>query len=287
MTVRRATLYVLLAACCFGSISVLTVLGRQGGATLLTILTFRYAIGALGLMVVSGGARAVRLPRARLLPLLLLGGIGQVIVTFTSLKSLDYIPAATLGFLFYTYPAWVTIFAALRGADPLTPVRVLALLLSLAGITLMVGNPFRSTLSPVGLALALGSAIAYALYIPLINRLQQGTTPAVASTWIVTGAALVLGAMAAATGELAFTLGAQSWAAILTLALAGTVLAFAVFLRGLDALGPVRTAIISTVEPFWTTLLAAVVLAQPLTASAIAGGALIAAAVGMLQGGRK
>jgi drug/metabolite transporter (DMT)-like permease len=48
-------------------------------------------------------------------------------------------------------------------------------------------------------------------------------------------------------------------------------------------LGPVRTAIVSTVEPFFTALMGAWLLDQPLTFTTLVGGALIAAAVILLQ----
>ena len=197
----RATLLVLVAAACFGSIAVLTVLGRQGGAPLLTILTVRYLFGSLGLMLVSGGPAKVRLPRPRLLALLVAGGIGQAIVTGTSLASLEYIPAGTLAFLFYTYPAWITLIAAVRGTERLSPLRAIALALSLTGIVLMVGNPFATSLPLPGLALALSSALCYAIYVPLLNRLGDGIPAAVSSTWITGGAFAILGAIAVAVGD--------------------------------------------------------------------------------------
>ena len=67
------------------------------------------------------------------------------------------------------------------------------------------------------------------------------------------------------------------------MALVCTVIAFMCFLRGLETLGAVRTAIVSTVEPFWGALLASLVLAQPLTVRTLAGGALVAAAVIILN----
>jgi drug/metabolite transporter (DMT)-like permease len=280
----RATLLVLVAACCFGSISILVVLGRAEGAPLLALLFWRYLIGSAGLLVVSGGPARVRLPRERMVPLLVLGGLGQAIVTGTSLGSLEYIPAATLGFLFYTYPAWVTLIAAVRGIERLTALRALALVLSLAGIALMVGNPFTSRLPLVGIALALGSALAYAIYIPLINRLGAGLPASTTSTWLTLGTAIILGAIGLATGQLEMlTLTPRAWGIVGILAIVSTVLAFTVFLRGLAVLGPVRTAIISTIEPFWTALLGALVLSQPLSRGVVAGGACIAVAVALLQ----
>jgi drug/metabolite transporter (DMT)-like permease len=62
-----------------------------------------------------------------------------------------------------------------------------------------------------------------------------------------------------------------------------TVLAFLAFMRGLGRLGPVRTAIVSTVEPFFTAVLGALVLGQAFGPATLAGGALIAAAVLLLQ----
>jgi drug/metabolite transporter (DMT)-like permease len=61
------------------------------------------------------------------------------------------------------------------------------------------------------------------------------------------------------------------------------VLAFIAFLRGLAVIGPVRTAIMSTIEPFWTALLGGLVLRQALGPRTLLGGVCIAAAVVLLQ----
>jgi drug/metabolite transporter (DMT)-like permease len=52
---------------------------------------------------------------------------------------------------------------------------------------------------------------------------------------------------------------------------------------GLMRLGAVKTAIVSTVEPFLTAVLGAIVLRQAITASTLLGGAMIVAAVVILQ----
>jgi drug/metabolite transporter (DMT)-like permease len=48
-------------------------------------------------------------------------------------------------------------------------------------------------------------------------------------------------------------------------------------------LGAVRTAILSTLEPFWNAMLAAVVLKQGITPMTIAGGSVIMGAIVLLQ----
>jgi drug/metabolite transporter (DMT)-like permease len=281
-SVARATALVAFGACCFGSIGVLTVLATRAGTSLDMVLAGRYLLGAL-LLGLAAGLSRVRLAPRHAAAALLLGGGGQAAVAGLSLSALRYIPAATLGFLFYTYPAWVAVFAVVRGSERVDARRVAALALSLAGIVIMVGSPWAAPMPLPGVLLALGSAVIYALYIPLLGRLQERTTPAVVSAYISLGAGLIFAVLAGIGATLTLRLAALSWLVIAILAVVCTALAFIVFLRGLAVLGPVRSAIVSTVEPFWTALLGAVLLSQPLTPATVAGGALIAVAVLLLQ----
>jgi drug/metabolite transporter (DMT)-like permease len=238
---------------------------------------------AVLLIVVSGGLTRVRLPAAKAMPLLVLAGGGQAAIAFVSLSALRYIPAAMLTFLFYTYPAWVAVIAAARRAEGLTRRRGMALALSLAGIALMVGIPGAGHLHPIGVLLALASALMYAAYIPLIDYLGRDLPPAVTSTYASGGAAVILIAVALLQGGLGMRFTPVAWGAIGTMAVVSTVLAFIAFLRGLAVIGPVRTAIVSTIEPFWTALLGGVVLGQALGPRTLLGGVSIAAAVVLLQ----
>jgi drug/metabolite transporter (DMT)-like permease len=159
---------------------------------------------------------------------------------------------------------------------------VLALALSLAGIGVMVGVPGTGdAASAIGVALV--SAFLYALYIPMIDHLGRDVPPAVTTTYICVGAAVILGVAAVVTGGLAVREAAIAWFAIGLLAVVSTVVGFLLFLHGLAVIGPVRTAITSTVEPFWGAFLASIVLTQPLSAHTLGGGALVAAAVILLN----
>ena len=280
---RRATLLILFSAGCFGAIAILTTIAIGSGARLIDVLVWRYVIAAALLVVVSGGPSVVRATGRRAIPLTLLAGGGQAVIAFVTLSALRYIPAATLTFLFYTYPAWVAVIAAVRGVERLTAIRCVALALSLSGIALMVGTPGSGGLHPIGATLALSAALLYALYVPLINRLGTGLAPAVTSTFAAGGAGLVLILASIPQGGPRLQLAPLAWASIVALAVLCTVIAFIVFLRGLAIIGPVRTAIISTVEPFWTALLGSVVLGQQLGPRTFAGGSLIAVAVILLQ----
>lgn len=275
----------MLGACCFGAIAIFVVLARRTGAPLTSILAWRFLIAAVLLTAAAGGVGALRIPRALAMRVLLIGGGGQALISFLALRALDHLPAGTNAFLFYTYPAWVAVFSFVSATERVDARRLLALAISFAGIATMVGTPWSETRAVplIGVVLSLSAAACYGLYIPTIGRMQEGIRPTVMSAYVAFGAGVIHVITGAVTGTLTAQLEPAAWASIAGFAIIGTAIAFLFFLRGLAVLGPVRTAIVSTIEPFFTTLLGALILTQPLPSSTLAGGALIALAVILLQ----
>ncbi len=312
----RATLFVALSACSFGSIAPLTVIATRGGAALPAVQGWRYLTSAIALSLVAalwrrreagtlarratggGGGDAAPPPRGASHPtpvpapapvppwwhprILLVAGGGQALVATLALSAVRFIPAATAGFLFYTYPAWVALLAAVRGDERLDRRRVAALVLALGGVAAMVGAPAAGAIHPAGAALALGAAVWYALYIPILGRLQHARAPLDVAQAIAWGGAACFVGFAAARGALLTHVDRTVVGASMLQGLLSTV-AFLGFLAGLRTLGAVRSAITSTVEPFWTTLLGVLLLGQPAGAGLLVGGAGIVAGVVLLQ----
>ena len=278
-----ATLSLIGAAFGFSTITIFTTLLTRAGTPLLMAMLGRYVFASIVLVPMAGGFAAIRLPRARVVQLAGIGGLGQAVIAFLSLTALNYIPAATLVFLFYTFPAWVALRAALLRTEPLTGLRLLSLALSFAGVAVMVGWPGTAAVHPLGAGLALSAAVVYALFIPLIDRLRAGVSAVVATAWVALGAIVIFLVSSVATGQLAIPSVPLSWLWLVGLGTISTAGAFTLFLRGLAVVGPVNTAIVTTAEPFFVAILAALVLGQPITPQTIVGGSLIAIAVLVLQ----
>ncbi|HEY5546717.1 MAG TPA: DMT family transporter [Gemmatimonadaceae bacterium] len=278
-----ATLSLIGAALGFSTIAIFTTLLANAGTSLLTAMTGRYVFASLVLIPVAGGFTAMRLPRARVMQLAGIGGLGQALIAFLSLSALAYIPAAMLVFLFYTFPAWVALRAALLRTEPLTGSRLFSLALSFGGVAVMVGWPGSQAVHPLGAGLALSAALVYALFIPLIDRLRAGVSAVVATSWVAIGATLIFLVAALVMRDLSIPSAPISWLYMLGLGIVSTALAFTLFLRGLEVLGPVHAAIVTTAEPFFVAMLAALVLGQPITIQTVVGGSLIATAVLVLQ----
>jgi drug/metabolite transporter (DMT)-like permease len=288
------TVYTLLAALGFGAVSTLTSIALAERAGLWNVLMWRYVIGAVVMVAFVGTQHYPRMPRRESMRFIAIGGGGQALLVGLALSSLKYITVAKLGFLFLTYPAWVTLVQAVRGAERLTARRFLALALSFGGIVVIgagtaAAGPAGDTVFRVsglewkGVALALGAAVVYGVYIPTMQYLQKAHPVPVTSAYAKIGSAICFLLIASGTQQFTLSLTVTAWEAILALTLFSTVLPSVFFLMGLMRLGPVRTAIVSTIEPFFTAVLGALVLLQPITPSIILGGAMIAAAVVVLQ----
>ncbi|HEX6316192.1 MAG TPA: DMT family transporter [Gemmatimonadaceae bacterium] len=278
-----ATLSLVGAAFGFSTIAIFTVLLDRAGTPLLSAMLGRYVVASLVLIPVAGGIAALRLPRRRIAQLAGIGGLGQSLIAFLSLSALEFIPAAMLVFLFYTFPAWVALRAAILKAEVLTGARLFALFLSFAGVGVMVGWPGTAAVHPLGAGLALSAAVVYALFIPLIDRLRTGVSAVVATSWVAIGATLIFLVAAVVMRQLTMPTAPMAWIHIIGLGTLSTAVAFTLFLRGLQAVGPVMAAIVTTTEPFFVAILAALVLDQPIQPQTVAGGSLIAIAVLTLQ----
>jgi drug/metabolite transporter (DMT)-like permease len=277
------TAYTLLAALGFAAVSTLTSIALAERVALYNVLTWRYVLSSVVLVVFVGARGYPRMPPREAMRWIVIGGGGQALFVAMALSSLRYIPVATLAFLFYTYPAWVTIVQAIRGAERLNPRRALALALSFAGVVLINVAPAAGGFALPGVALALGAAMVYGVYIPTMQALQKTHPVPVTSAYAKIGSAVCFLVLVSAQRTFAVSMSETAWGAILALTIFSTVLPSVFFLMGLMRLGPVRTAIVSTVEPFLTALLGAVVLRQVIQPNILLGGALIVSAVVLLQ----
>lgn len=204
--------------------------------------------------------------------------IGQ---SFSYLTSSVRIPIATTSILLYTYPAIVTVLARLFLKEPFTRIKVLSLMLALAGTVLTLGAP-QAANDVLGIAYGLAAALIYSTYIIIGAKAQQGISPQRSSALITLSAGLLSGLYGAATGQLQLALSGTAWLSVVALAVLSAALPIVFFLMGLERIGASQASIISTSELASTAIFGAVFLAQPLNPLQSVGGALIFFAVILL-----
>jgi drug/metabolite transporter (DMT)-like permease len=274
------------SAASFGAMGIFGKLAYDAGVGVLSLLVVRFILASLILAAANGARRPrPRLPPRRLvLAALGLGAIGYAAQSGLYFTALTRIDAGLCALALYIYPSLVTLGAVALGRDRLDRVRVASLLMAFAGLALVVFVGSPADVDGLGVALALGAAVAYTGYILISDTLvSDRVDPLELSGFVCAGAATSFALAAAVSGEASFTFDAVGWLWLGAIALVSTVLAIVLFFGGLARVGPSRASIISTIEPLVTVVLAAIVFGEALTAIQLVGGALVLGSVVMLQ----
>lgn len=272
----HGALLVAVSAAAFGALPIFARLAYAADVDLYGLLVVRFAVAAAVLALIAA-ARRVRWPRGGVLAAVLamgaLGYTGQSFLYFSALKHAD---ASLVALLLYSFPFMVAVLAALFLGERLDGARIGALLVASAGLLLTIGGGHGTAL---GIALGLGAAAVYAVYIVVGSRLLRDVEPIAASSLICTAAATSYAAIAAGRGlagmPAQWPSTTAAWMPVLALALVSTVLAIAAFFAGLRRLGATLTSVLSTLEPVVSIGLAAAVLGERIGPLQALGGAVV------------
>jgi drug/metabolite transporter (DMT)-like permease len=274
---------VLVSACAFGAMAILARGVFAAGGNVPGLLLARFAIAGAILAVVMVALRR-RWPRGR--PLLVavgMGAIGYAGQAACFFSALHYASAGLVALLLYVYPTLVVILSAIFLGERLTAARVALLVLGFAGLALMLGGGSGTA---TGVALGLGAAAIYSVYI-LVGARELARTDALASTTVICLAAAATFAIAWPITGPKFPGTWWGWTALAALAVVGSVVAILAFFEGLKRVGPSTASVVSTFEPVFTAALAWIVLGEGLAAAQLAGGAMVLASAAMLAGTRR
>lgn len=241
------------------------------GADVHGVLLARFTIAAALLTLLMVGTRRAW-PRGRpLLVAILMGAIGYVGQAVCFFAALKHASAGLVALLLYAYPMLVCVLAAIFLGERLVPRTVALLLASFAGIALTLGGGHGT---PTGIALGLGAAAFYSVYI-VVGARELGTTDALAATTVVCLAAAAALALASLFHTPEFPATTPGWTAVAAIAVVSTVVAMIAFFAGLRRVGAPTAAVVSTLEPVVTVALAWLVLGETLSATQLAGGTLV------------
>jgi drug/metabolite transporter (DMT)-like permease len=271
-------LLIVISAASFGTLPIFTIYAYADGMDALTILFLRFTL-ASAVMVGILVARREPLPRGILLFLPTgMGAIAYVGQAFCYLTALKYASAGLVVLLLYLYPVFVAALSAVLLRERVTGIKMFALGLALAGTALTVG-PAGGQLP--GILLAALAALICSVYILVGTQVIKQMSVWQASTVIFASAGVMSGLLMCAKGpQLPAT--AAGWWVVAAIGLIATVVPVVTFLAGLSRIGPTNAAMLSTLEPVVTVVLAALLLGQALKPLLLLGGGLILVAVVLL-----
>ncbi len=249
--------FVFLAAGCWALIGPLAKFGLQSGLSPQEIAFWRAAFGAACFCAHAGitGLFKVKLKEKIIFSLF---GVVGIAVMFSSYQiAVREGGAALASVLLYTAPAWVTIFSRLFFAEPLTRIKLIALVLAMCGATLAVlsggglANTTGAGVSALGIACGLLAGFTYSLHYVFTKRYLSDHSPITLFAYCLPVGALAL------FPSIDFAPKASSdWIPLITMGVVCTYAAYWAYCQGMMRLSATKVAITANLEPILASMLA-------------------------------
>jgi len=275
------TLLIAISAASFGTLAIFGRFLYADGLDTFTMLFLRFGFAAL-LMTIVLLVRKEKIPRGKILwQLIGMGALGYAGQSFSYLSAIKYASAGLVALLLYLYPMFVFILSVIVLREKVTWIKVVALVLALIGTALTV-DPEGGQL--MGILFSLSAGLIYSVYIIVGTNVMKHVSAIQSSVVIFASAGAVYGILMAFNGvHLPAT--NSGWINIIGIVLVATVIPVLMFLTGLERIGPTNAAMLSTLEPVVTVLLAGWIFDERLKPIVMLGGGLILIAVILLTRG--
>jgi len=276
-------LLVFVSGITFSTKAILVKLAYRHGIDSVSLLTLRFGFAAPFFAYAAfGGHLRGKIPptltRRDGFTILTLGVLGYYLASLSDFIGLRYISAGLERLILFVYPTLVVLIEAAVYKIRLERRQKLALLVTYAGIVLAFRDELGGSLGsdvPRGAAWVFGSALTYAVYLIGAGRMvpKLGSQRFTALALLSATAAVLIHAFISR----AHVLGLPPVAYVigLVMALFATVLPAFLLARGIALIGSGPAAIISSVGPVSTILLAYLILDEALSPSAVLGTALV------------
>ncbi len=282
MTTREQTGFALciVAVVGFSIKAILAKFAYQDGTGAIDLIVLRLLVAvplmALTLLVAEGH-RAFIVTAREAVWYLFLGGVGVTGAMSFSFLSIELIDASLATIITFTYPAMTVALLAAVGRQALTVRTAIAVLVTFAGIIMVIAPTMDigTSVNPAGIGLALASAAMFAGYNVAAEKLMEETSSLRVATLGMIVATTVL-----VTGN-----GIPTTATDRSLAIAGILgvfsgyIPFLAFAAAMQRIGATRVVIINGLGPVLTFAWATILLNERLAPIQLAGGTIVVAGV--------
>jgi drug/metabolite transporter, DME family len=268
------------AAATWGTLGFFAKILYAQGVSFESLVAVRASVGwlaVIGFLLATRDARSLRVKRQDLRFLLPLGLVGIGAFYLLYFYTVRESTMGTAAILLYSAPAFVVVLARLFLRELLNVTKVFGLLLTVGGISLVIGayDPANLEVSPKILLTGLLSGLTYGLYAIFGRPVAcQLSPPVILSYALAFGSALLIVA-ALPTLDTLVGLPVTSYLILLMLSMVHTTLAFALYTFGIRHLGAGRAAIVATIEPVVAGILGVTLLGEDLTVLKVLGALLV------------
>lgn len=246
----------------------------NNGAAIESILFFRYAFAVVILGAFLWLTKQSFKITAKQAGVLLVLGVLYTSSSIFLFEAYNYIASGLATTLIFLYPVLVAIIMAFLRVVPSWPVW-LAIAATFGGVLVMTQGSGDEGTNPIGIVLSLGSALAYALFIIIINRskaIAKISNTLLTFYALMVGATLFLGMIL--LSDTAMTTGIEggaAWLNLIGLALLPTIVSTATLAIAIRNIGATKTSVLGVFEPITAILVGTLMFGEPLTSNIVVG----------------
>lgn len=281
----KGIFYAALSSSTFGLAPLFTLLLLAGGYSPFEVLSYRWGVAALFLVVLGLLAgRSFRLTRAEFLTVFLLS-LFRAATSLSLVIAYQHIASGVASTIHFMYPLAVALVMMCLFRERGSVWVFAAIGMSIVGAVLLSsGNiDFTQGDTTLGIVSATVSVVSYGGYIVGVRKSRAvGIDSTVLTCYVMGLGALyfILGGLF--TGGIRLETGGLTWLCILGLALPATAVSNMTLVQAIKRIGPTLTSIFGAMEPLTAVVIGVAVFGEPFTGRGAAGMLLIVAAVSIV-----
>lgn len=162
--IKKGYIYAIISAVLFGTAGIFVKLSYETGLNSINLLTFQYIIGVIIMFIIAfiKNKNMLHIRKTELLHLVVLGVVGNTLMTLFYYKAFEYLPVAIVTMLLYTSPIIIALYTSLFRNTRLGIRKIIAISIAFSGCLLTLNILFGNfTFSDKGVLFGLLSAIFY------------------------------------------------------------------------------------------------------------------------------
>lgn len=283
----KGVFYAAISSASFGFSPLFSLMILAYGFNNFDVLTYRWAVAALGLLIIAIIKKKKLIPTKDELWKIIVASILRSITSITLLLGYINISSGVASTINFMYPVVVAICMMLFMGEKKSFVTMGAIALSIIGVLLMAGGDdikVEGGNTVLGLVCSFISLFAYAAYFIVVKAIKADKIEGMKfTTWMMGLSALYFLVCALIfEGGVSFSTEPAVWTGILGLALWATMVSNFSTVKAIRRIGPTLTSVLGVLQPVTAVILGAIFLDEHFTIRCISGIIIILIAVSII-----
>ena len=261
------------------------------GASIDSILFFRYGFSVVLLAAFLILSRQSFKVTPKQLGILLILGLLYTSSSICLFESYKYIASGLATTLIFLYPVFVAIIMVVLRVYPTWQVW-LAILATFVGVLILAQSDDTQTIDPIGILLALGSGLSYAIFIVIVNssRIIRPISSTMLTFYSLSVGMVIfyINTLLSPNDLTTGINGSSAWLCLIGLAILPTIISTATLALSTRKIGATKASVLGVFEPITAIMVGTIAFNEPITTNIIVGISIaIAAIIFMIMASKK